>query len=114
MDQNMSRLMNDYIQTGEIQLVKTTNGQKKYSCVNQKNNNFISNILFTSDMEVLYIECNGYSNKKYGRGESLGVNDVRAFVHEALYSEPIVQKSRLFKRQVIILGDIKLNMPIAE
>ena len=112
MDREMLELMSSFVKDKKITLVSSTNTQKVYTCVNEINKKFSSNIVFSPHMEALYIECNGYSNKKFSRGEALEPKDISDFINEALYSRPLIKKSRLLKRRKVILGNIKLDIKI--
>lgn len=55
------------------------------------------------------MECNGYSNKQFSRGEGLDIKDVKRFVESIKLTKPRIREASLFKKTAIIFDKLILD-----
>lgn len=109
MEQGVIKLINEYTDTATIQRVENVSNQIIYRCINKSNPKYVGSLVFTPSMEALYFECNGYTNKKYSRGEALDLSDIKNFIEAVRFAEPTIRKSGLLKKKAIVLGELTLD-----
>ena len=112
MNTEIAELINNLAGEGVLQKEENFAGNLEYSCRNELKSEFIGRLLFTSNFEPLYMECNGYSNSKYSRGEALEYSDIKNFVESVRHTEPRVRKSGIFRKEAIILNQLVLDKKI--
>ena len=98
--------------TGVLVEEKTTREKIVYRFLNDKDPKIVDRLALTPSIEVLYMECNGRTNRKYSMGESLDASDIQEFVDAVRFSIPTIEKAGALRKETWKFEGLTLNKSI--